>query len=95
MTTLIAFSPSASTSPPFSTTVTLDGASYALTVMWNFYRSDWYMQVTDQSGTLIVNRPLVGSPSNNAYNDINLAGGYFTTSTLVYRSDTGNFEQTP
>jgi hypothetical protein len=59
--------------------------------MWNFYRKDWYMQITDQNGTLIVNQPLIGSPTDS---DINLVGGYFTATTLVYRPQTGNFEVT-
>lgn len=90
-TTYIPFTPSTSAAPPFSTTVTLDGAGYALATAWNFYRKDWYMQITDQNGTLIVNQPLVGSPIDS---DINLVGGYFTTTTLVFRPQTGNFEVT-
>lgn len=97
--TTIAFTPSASAAPPFQTTVTLDGTAYSLVTTWNFYRGGdngegdgWYYSLTDQSGTLIVNAPLIGSPPDA---DILLAPGLFVTSTLLYRADTGLFEVGP
>jgi hypothetical protein len=90
--TTIPFVPNNAIAPPFAALVTLDGKSYSLVAMWNLYRGDWYVSLTDQSGNLVVNQPLIGSPPGT---DILLAPGIFTTSTLVYRVSTGNFEQTP
>jgi hypothetical protein len=90
--TLVPFQPNPTSSPPFTAQVTLDGAGYTLTCTWSLYRNDWYMQITDQNGNLVINQPLIGSPSNA---DIYLAPGMFTSSTLVYRVSTQNFEVTP
>jgi hypothetical protein len=92
MTVFIPFQPNATTSPPFQALVTLDGQSYVLAAMWNLYRGGWYISITDQSGNLVINQPLIGSPLDA---DIPLAPGIFTASTLVYRADTATFEQTP
>lgn len=90
--TTIAFVPNATTAPPFSALVTLDGQSYNLVVAWNLYRGDWYFTLYDQNGQVVVNQPLIGSPPDY---DIPLAPGLFSTSTLVYRIETGNFEVRP
>ena len=90
MTTFTQFTP-----PPaslFAFQPTLDGAVYSATVVWNLAGQRWYLQLTDLSGNLIVLLPLIGSPIGS---DINLVAGYFQTSTLVYREDTGNFEVSP
>ena len=86
---LIPFTPSPTAAPPFTAIVTLDGAPYSLATMWNLYSGRWYVSLTDQSGNLIINQPLIGSPPNY---DIYLAPGIFTTSTLLYRTGTNNFE---
>jgi len=90
--TTIPFLPNNNAAPPFQATVTLDSTSYSLVTMWNFYASRWYVSLTDQGGNIVANQPLIGSPP--AVNII-LFPGLFTTSTLVYRVSTGNFEQTP
>jgi hypothetical protein len=90
--TLVPFTPSATSAPPFSTLVTLDGQSYSLSTAWNLYRGDWYFSLTDQSGNLLVNQPLIASPPDS---DIYLAPGLFSASTLVYRANTGVFEVGP
>ena len=90
--TIIPFQPNSTNAPPFLATVTLDGVSYSLIAMWNLYRGDWYISLIDQSGNLIVNQPLIGSPPDS---NIYLAPGAFTTSTLLYRVSTGNFEIGP
>jgi hypothetical protein len=90
--TLIAFTPSQTTAPPFSATVTLDGNAYTLATMWNLYRGGWYVSLIDQSGNLVLNQPLVGSPPNA---NIYLAPGLFQTSTLLYRVNTNSFEIGP
>ncbi len=90
--TLIAFVPNNQLAPPFSTVFTLDGATYNAAVTWNVYGQRWYLTLTDQSGNVTCNGALVGSPiSGNIY----LAPGIFSTSTLLYREATGNFEVTP
>ena len=72
--------------------MTLDGTAYTLATMWNLYRADWYVSLTDQSGNLIINQPLVGSPDDY---DILIAPGTFTTSTIVYRDSSQRFEIGP
>jgi hypothetical protein len=90
--TPIAFAPNNQVSPPFSTIFTLDGQSYAGSVTWNVYAQRWYLTLSDQGGNVIWNGALVGSPLDA---NIYLAPGIFTTSTLLYRESTGNFEQNP
>ena len=85
---LIPFLPSNTSSPPFSTLVTLDGQSYTLATMWNFYRGGWYVSLRGQGGALIINQPLIGSPPAPA-NPILLFPGLFTTSTVYYLPSTG------
>lgn len=92
MTTIVAFAPSNLSSPPFQTPVVLDGASYSLTCAWNLYRGGWYYTLTDQNGNDVITAALVGSPLGaNVY----LAPGVLTSSTILYRADTGNFEYSP
>jgi len=92
MTTYIPFAPSPTQAPPFQVTVTLDSTSYNLTAMWNFAAQRWYVSLVDASGNVAWYGAMVGSPLNF---DIPLAPGVFTTSTILYRADTGNFEITP
>lgn len=92
MTTTISFQPNSNKTPPFSAIVTLDGSSYTLAAMWNFYRGDWYIQLINQTGQIVLNQPLISSPQGF---DILLAPGLFTTSTLVFRESTGQFEINP
>ncbi|MHB8406246.1 MAG: phage baseplate plug family protein [Gammaproteobacteria bacterium] len=90
--TTIAFLPNSENAPPFSAILTLDGQAYTFAVAWNLYSARWYFSLTDQSGNLVVNQPLIGSPPNA---NIYLAPGIFTTSTLVYRVSTQNLEIGP
>lgn len=92
MTTLIAFTPNNNASPPFSTIFTLDGQNYNGAVTWNIAGQRWYLTLSDQSGANIWTGALIGSALDT---NIYLAPNIFTTSTLLYRADTGNFEQTP
>lgn len=92
MTTLISFTPSNISNPPFSTVVTLDSNSYTASATWNLAGQRWYLSLTDQSGNNIWTGGMVGSPlTANIY----LAPGIFATSTILYREDTGNIEVTP
>ncbi|MDE2104413.1 MAG: hypothetical protein KGL39_44655 [Patescibacteria group bacterium] len=90
--TLIPFQPSATSSPPFQTTVTLDSAPYAASVTWNLAGQRWYLSLTDVNGNLTWMGAMVGSPLTS---DIPLAPGIFTTSTILFREDTGNIEVSP
>ena len=90
MTTYIDFTPTAAA--PFQFQPTLDGAVYTCIVTWNVYGQRWYLQCNSLDGTLIFNRALVSSPLNY---DTNLAAGYFTTSTLIYRGANSQFEVSP
>ena len=92
MTTLIPFTQTPNASPPFQATVTLDGQPYTLAALWNFAVLRWYASITDSSGNIAWYGALVGSPLGY---DILLAPGIFTTSTILYREDTGNFEINP
>jgi hypothetical protein len=92
MTTLIAFLPNNSVSPPFQSIVVLDGATYALSVTWNIAGQRWYLSLSDQAGNVTWNGAMIGSPlTANIY----LATGIFTTSTILFREDTGNIEIGP
>ena len=90
--TIIPFQPSATNAPPFQAQVTLDGSPYALACTWNFAAQRWYASLTDSAGNLAWMGALVGSPLSA---DIYLAPGIFTTSTILYREDSGNFEINP
>lgn len=92
MTTIIPFTPSNSSSPPFATPLTLDGASYLGNATWNVYGQRWYLTIVDQTGTIIWCGAMVGSPLT--YN-IYLAVGVFDSSTILFREDTGNLEINP
>ena len=90
--TTIPFTPNNTASPPFQVPVTLDGVSYSMLTMSNFYASRWYVQLNDQSGNVVRNMPLIGSPPDfNIY----LFPGLCQTSTVLYRVSTGMFEFGP
>jgi hypothetical protein len=92
MTTYVPLSLNNNQSPPFQSNFTMDGNGYNGAVTWNVAGQRWYFTLTNQAGTVIWNGALVGSPPNY---DILLAPGIFMVSTLLYREDTGNFEQNP
>lgn len=85
-TTTYQFAPSATA--PFQFQPTFDSNVYTVIVTWSLFGVRYYINVYQLDGTLIVSRPLIGSPDD--YN-INLLGGYFTTQ-MVYRSSSNNFE---
>ncbi|WP_175952881.1 hypothetical protein [Burkholderia sp. BCC0405] len=92
MTTLIPFTPSNTSNPPFSTTLTLDGASYIGNVTWNVYGQRWYMTIMDTNSNVVWSGAMIGSPDGG---DIFLAPGIFSASTILYREDSGNIEVNP
>jgi hypothetical protein len=90
MTTLINFNPTPFANFQFNST--LDGVNYVAICTWNLYGKRYYINIYNNNGTLIVSRPIIGSPDNY---DINLVFGYFQTSTLIYRESSNNFEISP
>lgn len=99
MTTVTQFAPNANIPFQFQATlsgptpnVTATGPTYNVTVLWNTAGQRWYVFIADQNGNLVLNKPLIGSPSNFS---INLVGGYFTGSSLVYLEQTNQFVVTP
>lgn len=90
MTTLTQFTPAINEN--FSFLPTLDGQQYNVTVTWNLFGQRWIVNVYTLAGALVFQKPLRGSPADY---DINLLAGYFTTSTMVYRVSSNNFEVTP
>ena len=90
MTTYIDFVQSSVT--PFQFQPTLDGATYICTVTWNIFGQRYYLLCQKVTGELVFNQALVGSPLDY---DINLVGAYFSTSKLVFRNPTQQFEISP
>lgn len=90
MTTFYQFTPTTNQNYIFEPT--LDGAQYTVVVTWGLYGQRWIVNVYTIQGVLVVSKPLRGSPLDY---DIDLIQGYFTTSTLVYRTSTNNFEVGP
>jgi hypothetical protein len=90
MTMRVQFAPSVARN--FSFQPTLDGQVYNIVITWSLFGQRWLVNCYSLSGTLIFARPLRSSPADQ---DINIAAGYFKTSTLVYREQTRNFEIFP
>lgn len=77
---------------PFQFQPTLDDSVYTVIVTWNLFGQRWYINLYALDGSLVVCTPNVGSPDDY---DINLVGGYFTTSSLVFRQSSQQFVVTP
>lgn len=99
MTTTTQFTPTADAPFQFQATLTgptanvaSAGTSFTVSVLWNTFGQRWYIQITDQGGNVVVTKPLIASPSGYL---INLVGGYFTGSTLVFLEDSQQFVVTP
>jgi hypothetical protein len=93
--TLTPFAPTATAPFQFQATLTdaaLGTATYTCTALWNTAGQRWYLHVVDQNNSLIVNKPMVGSPPG--YN-ISLVGGYFSGSTLMFLEASQSFWVTP
>lgn len=89
MATLFQFTPAINQNFTFSPT--LDGQQYSAIVVWSLFGKRWVLNVYTLQGVLLFTKPLTGSPDDYS---INLAQGY-TTSSLVYRVSTNNFEVSP
>lgn len=92
MTTYVPFVPVNNATPPWQGQFILDGQAYQAVAWWNFYAQRFYLSLAKQNQSPIWYGPLVGSPLGF---DIFLAPGVFVQSTLLYRTDTGQFEVTP
>jgi hypothetical protein len=90
MTTYVPFSPRPGQGFPFQ--ATLDGATYEMLVTWNIFGQRWFITCVASDGTAVFHRSVVGSPNEGM---INLTAGYFVSSALCYRQDSGNFEIWP
>ena len=99
MTTVTQFAPTANAPFQFQATLTgptalvsATGTTFDVIVPWNVTAQRWYLLIVDQNGNLVLNRSLVGSPADYP---INLIGGYFTESSLVFFESTQQFVVTP
>lgn len=88
--TTIKFNPSVKSNFQFQGT--MDGAVYTFICTWNLAGERYYINCFDQNTNRIFTLPMIGSTDTN---NVNLAGGYFLTSTLVFRTSTQSFEITP
>jgi hypothetical protein len=76
----------------FTFQATLDGAVYTITVTWNVYIQDWYVNCFDLNGNWIFTKKRNPSPDDF---DLSFTFGYFQTSTMLYRASTNMFEISP
>ncbi len=92
MTTYVKLNLVPGATPPWKGQFTLDGQAYQGIVVWNFAAQRYYISLAQNNQPPVWYGPLIGSPLDfNIY----LAPGVFSTSTLLYRADTGNFEVNP
>jgi hypothetical protein len=78
---------------PTALVASFTGTTFNVSVPWNTTGQRWYVTITDQNGNLVLSRALtsgslIGSP-------VNLVGGWFTGSTMVFIEATSQFEVTP
>ncbi|GBQ07503.1 hypothetical protein [Saccharibacter floricola] len=86
--TLIPFTPSNDSAPPFSAQITVAEGLIILRAAWNMAGQRWYIAIKNDGGETLLFRPLIGSPMNF---DINLIRS-ISTSSLVYREDNQTLE---
>lgn len=87
MTTIVPF-----TVAPSQFTTQLDNQPCVVQTRWNLAAQRNYIYIYNASNELVLTIPLIGSPPDY---DFNLLAGYFTTSTLVFRQGTQQFEIGP
>ncbi len=90
-TTYTRFTPSATATPPFQFTAELDDVDYTIYVTWNVYGQNWYITAYNSDGVRVRTEPLIASPDTG---DIHLLPGILTSSTLIFRDSSNNFEVT-
>lgn len=90
MTTITPFAPS--TGSTFQFQPTLDGVTYTAIVNWNLFAKRFWFNLYTLQGARVLAIPLVGSPVGY---DVDIVDGYFSTSAVVYRAPSAQFEVTP
>ena len=90
MTTIVKFDQTSTAN--FTFKPELDGNIYVAVCTYNSSAPRFYISIYDTARTLIMIRPIIGSPDNY---DINMLSGFFTTSKMVYRVSSNQFEVTP
>lgn len=61
----------------------LDGIAYNCSVTWNLWRRDWYINLTDQNGNLIVCKALVATAAASVIASAIWANGIVTVTTAT------------
>jgi len=74
---------------PTQFSLTLDGARYYAYIRWNFAGERWYIVLTDETGDLIMNAPVIESTRDEP---IDLLAGYGFTNTLIFNDTIKAFE---
>jgi hypothetical protein len=83
LTTLVPFAPNNSATPPWSSTITLDGNLFTLAVTWNLFGQRWFINLYDLSGNLIVTKAMIGSPDGVTAESLSWDFGVATAVTSV------------
>ena len=76
-----------SNSAAFTFNPTLDGVIYTATITWNIAGQRWYITITDSSGNVILNMPVISSDANYP---ISMTLGFFNTP-LTFNSALSTF----
>lgn len=67
----------------------LDGTVYNCQIKWNVAALRWYLLITDGSGNVVLNTPLVGSGSSGGINIISVV---FKSTSMYWRERNGQIE---
>lgn len=67
----------------------LDGAVCSARIKWNIAAQRWYLLITDNSGSVLLNTAMVGSTTQGG---INLISGAFSQTTLIWREKDAQIE---
>jgi hypothetical protein len=82
--TPFAFTPSSvGNRVPYRFQPVLDGRGYSATVYWNVAGQRWYIALIDQTGALVFDMALVGSPVGQTVDSLVWANGFALGSTVV------------
>lgn len=90
MSTIIPFTPSNNSNFQFQ--VAMDGSKYNCVCTWNMFGQRYYISMFDINNIRVFTLPIIASTNEN---NINIAGGYFTTSSLIFRGSSQQFEVLP
>lgn len=84
---LIKFNPTQQSNFQFQ--ATFDGSIYTCICTWNIFGQRYYINIYDQNRNRILILPLIASSD---FYDINIIGGYFIESTMIFRGSSQTFE---